>query len=473
MLMHALFPFLKSVRGCCIVVLALAAVLACAARPARAGDTSDIRKKEKALQQLRGEIETYEKRIRESEHKEKVTLERLDDMEHQVALLQTLLRSLQNETTQLRSDIDTTASTIQFFEAQLAYLQQHYARYVTSVYKSGRVHDFETLLSSNSLNQLYIRLEYLKYFTAQRKRDVDQIREKKKLLEGQRSALEEKLTTEREMLVEKQNEGKTLLAKKAERTRVLKDIRKDKTVYQKELVRKTKAAEQLSNLITDLIEKDRLRKEREAQQERERKARLAAEREAKRKRDEAALRARQDELERLKKTNEAAKIRQKEQEIEQEKQQMDRETALEALPGEPESKPFSGLRGHLMWPIAKGTVVAQFGEQIHPVLKTVTQNTGIDIAVANGTPIKTVADGEVALIHWLPSYGNLVIINHNDGYRTVYTHLADINVNPGQALKAGDVIAKSSDSVQGSILHFEIWKDKTKQNPEAWLSRRR
>jgi septal ring factor EnvC (AmiA/AmiB activator) len=454
----------------CVVLLVVCA--AAFAGTAHAGD-SDIRKKEKALQELRSEIETYEKRIRESERKEKVTLERLDDMEHQVSLLQTLLQKLQNETTQLRTDIDTTQNTIQFFEAQLSYLQQHYARYVTSVYKYGRVRDFETLLSSKSLNQLYIRLEYLKFFTQQRKRDVDQIREKKKLVEGQRSALEEKLAVEHDLLVEKQTEDKTLLAKKEERTRVLKDIRKDKTVFQKELVRKTKAAEQLESLITDLIEKDRVRKEREAQQERERKARIAAEREAKRKREETALRERQDELERLKKTNQASKVREKEQEIEQQKKHFEQEQALEALPGEPESKPFSTLKGRLMWPISKGTVVAQFGEQIHPVLKTVTQNTGIDIAVPNGTPIKSVADGEVALIHWLPSYGNLVIINHNEGYRTVYTHLSDITVNPGQALKAGDVIARTGDSVSGSLLHFEIWKDKLKQNPESWLSPRR
>lgn len=387
--------------------------------PARAND-SDIRKKEKALQQLRSEIELYEKRIRESERKEKMTLERLDDMERQVALLQTLQKKLQFETTQLRSDIDTTASTIQFFEAQLSYLQQHYARYVSSVYKNGRVHDFETLLSSKSLNQLYIRLEYLKYFTAQRRRDVDQIREKKKLLEGQRTALEEKLVTERELLEEKQTEGRTLLAKKEARTRVLKDIRKDKTLYQKELARKTKAAMQLESLIADLIEKDRIRRERE------RRSRRAPEGTA----------------------------------------------PLESLPGAPASKPFAALRGQLMWPIAKGKVVAQFGEQVHPVLKTVTQNTGIDIAVSGGTPIRTVADGEVALIHWLPTYGSLVIVNHNGGYRTVYTHLSDIAVSQGQALKAGDVIAKSGDSVQGSLLHFEIWKDKQKQDPEIWLSRR-
>jgi murein hydrolase activator len=461
-LRHSSKPFI------CILLLLLALGVDCV----RSAE-NDIRKKERALAKLRAEIEAYEKRIVDSERKEKVTLERLDDMEHQVSLLQTLLQQLQHETTQIRTGIDTTQSTIAFYEAQLSYLQSHYARYITSVYKYGRVRDFETLLSSKSLNQLYIRLEYLKYFTQQRKHDVDQIREKKKLLEGQRSALEEKLLTERELLDEKKTEGRTLLAKKEARTRVLKEIRRDKSMYQKELTRKTQAAAQLGNLITDLIEKDRIRKVHEAQLERDRKAKLAADRETKRKKEEAALREREQELERLRATNQAEKIKAKEQEIEQGKRVLEKETALESLPSQPDSKPFYALRGSLMWPISKGTVVAPYGEQIHPILKTITQNTGIDIAVPNGTPIKTVADGEVALIHWLPSFGNLIIINHNNGYRTVYTHLSDISVTVGQTLSAGEEIAKSGDSVSGSILHFEIWKDKTKQNPEAWLTRRK
>jgi murein DD-endopeptidase MepM/ murein hydrolase activator NlpD len=72
---------------------------------------------------------------------------------------------------------------------------------------------------------------------------------------------------------------------------------------------------------------------------------------------------------------------------------------------------------------------------------------------------------------WLPSFGNLVIINHYSGYRTVYAHLADIKVVEGQHVKEGDIIAESGESVDGPRLHFEIWKDREKQNPENWLNR--
>ncbi len=77
----------------------------------------------------------------------------------------------------------------------------------------------------------------------------------------------------------------------------------------------------------------------------------------------------------------------------------------------------------------------------------------------------------MAKIFWMPSYGNLLILNHESGYRSVYTHLAEINVAEGDRVKEGDVIAQSGESLEGPRLHFEIWKDREKQNPEHWLSR--
>ncbi len=133
---------------------------------------------------------------------------------------------------------------------------------------------------------------------------------------------------------------------------------------------------------------------------------------------------------------------------------------------------FESKRGKLRWPVAEGSLAARFGPQRHPTLKTITQNTGIDIAVKAGTPVIAVAEGSVARIWWLPWYGNLIIINHPNGYRTIYTHLDDIMVVEGQKVKEGDIVATSGESVDGPRLHFEIWKDHEKQDPELWLARR-
>ncbi len=386
----------------------------------------DIKKKERALEKLRKEIDAYEQRIRESEKKEKVTLDRLDNYEKQSNLVRSLLSELIDEEDQLQASIALTADNITFLGKQLSFLKLHYAKYVTSVYKYGRVYDLETLLSSKSINQLYIRIEYLKRFSDQRKKDLEKIQEKHRLLEIEKADLQVKLQEQQEVIADKQNEENFLQQKKRKRSLALKEIRKDKAVMKKELVRKTEAAQELETLITDLVEKERIRREREAELARER----AAERE------------------RLKLKK------------------------IEEPPAET-GTPFDSRKGKLPWPVLAGTVVAHFGNHVHPVLKTITQNTGIDISIKSGAPVKSVADGEVAMIHWLPSYGNLVILRHPGGYHTVYAHLSDISVREGQKVKDGDVIAKSGDSVSGSVLHFEVWKEKDKQNPELWLSKRR
>jgi murein DD-endopeptidase MepM/ murein hydrolase activator NlpD len=85
--------------------------------------------------------------------------------------------------------------------------------------------------------------------------------------------------------------------------------------------------------------------------------------------------------------------------------------------------------------------------------------------------VNAVAAGEVAMITWLPSYGNLVILNHANGYRTVYAHLGEIEVEKGQVVNEGETLGRSGDSLEGPRLHFEVWKDRDKQNPESWLSK--
>jgi len=133
---------------------------------------------------------------------------------------------------------------------------------------------------------------------------------------------------------------------------------------------------------------------------------------------------------------------------------------------------FEKRRGNLRWPVSRGTIQTPFGNHIHPVLKTVTQNTGIDIATPSGSDVYAVADGEVAVLSFIPGFGNVLILNHNNGFRTVYAHLSDVTVSESQRVTEGTIIAKSGDTVAGAILHFEIWKEREKQNPESWLANR-
>jgi murein DD-endopeptidase MepM/ murein hydrolase activator NlpD len=133
-------------------------------------------------------------------------------------------------------------------------------------------------------------------------------------------------------------------------------------------------------------------------------------------------------------------------------------------------------KGKLPWPVAlerKPVIASKYGKQIHPVLKTVRENTGIDIRVEAGSDVLAVADGEVSILTFIPGFGNTLILNNYDGYRTIYAHLSEITVVESQKVKAGEKIAQSGESVEGRILHFEIWLGKEKQDPELWLAKQR
>jgi septal ring factor EnvC (AmiA/AmiB activator) len=404
------------------------------ALPAPAQRTErEIKQKEKELQKLRSDIQAYEKKIKESDKKEKVTLERLDNLERQSILIRQLIQKLREEELGMTAEIDTAKTTIAGLEGQLQFLKSHYANYVCSVYKHGRVYDLELLFSSQSINQLSIRIQYLKRFSEQRAKDLKGIDENKVILEQKNEQLQVKLQSERQLLIEKTREEENLKQTFSRRQMVLKKIRKNKKTYQRELNRKMGAFQQIEKLIADLIEQEQIRKEREETERRER---------------------------------ELAEAREREQ--------------VKSIPS-PTLKPvelktsfaFAQQRGKLRWPVTHGSVQTRFGNQIHPVLKTVTQNTGIDIATPVGSDVLAVADGEVAVLSFIPGFGNVLILNHYNGYRTVYAHLSDVSVTESQRITEGTIIAKSGDTVAGAILHFEIWKEREKQNPEWWLAKRR
>ena len=134
---------------------------------------------------------------------------------------------------------------------------------------------------------------------------------------------------------------------------------------------------------------------------------------------------------------------------------------------------FIALKGQLPWPV-EGKVVRAYGPYEHPVLKTVTNNLGIDIAAPLGTEVKSVATGRVTAITWQRGRGNLIIINHGEGFYTVYTHLNEIYVNLQEYVGQGQVIGRVGETgtFDRPVLHFQIWEKFNHLDPEAWLKLR-
>jgi septal ring factor EnvC (AmiA/AmiB activator) len=137
----------------------------------------------------------------------------------------------------------------------------------------------------------------------------------------------------------------------------------------------------------------------------------------------------------------------------------------------PYSGDFAKGMGSLDWPV-RGEVVGHFGPETHPRFGTTIQNNGIDIKTDIGTPVRSVAKGRVEYTSDnYASFGPIVILNHGDGYFTLYAHLSEVLVSVGQEITPGQIIGRSGDtgSLKGPILHFEVRKGGTALNPQDWL----
>lgn len=115
----------------------------------------------------------------------------------------------------------------------------------------------------------------------------------------------------------------------------------------------------------------------------------------------------------------------------------------------------------------KGRLVSKLGFRIDPFTKKRAYHAGIDIANRVGTPVCTAQYGKVVYAGYRGNYGKMVIINHPQGYRTVYAHLHKITVKKGQAVKQGERIGSVGNSGRstGPHLHFEVHQNRRILDP--------
>ena len=124
----------------------------------------------------------------------------------------------------------------------------------------------------------------------------------------------------------------------------------------------------------------------------------------------------------------------------------------------------------LGWPSSSHHIIQGFGEHRNAELNTITMNLGIDIGAGQGTSVVAAAEGEVSLVSSLPSYGTIIVLKHSGGLHTVYADLSSASVSTGTHVRAGQQLGKvGGNEDSGPVLHFEVWKGKSKQNPMGWL----
>jgi septal ring factor EnvC (AmiA/AmiB activator) len=130
-------------------------------------------------------------------------------------------------------------------------------------------------------------------------------------------------------------------------------------------------------------------------------------------------------------------------------------------------------RSRLPWPL-EGPVLTRFGMQRHPQFGTMVYRRGIEIQAHEGESVRAVRDGQVAYADWYKGYGKLMILDHGNGFYTLYGNLSRLDLDRGAQAVGGQVIGLAGDtgSLKGSKLYFEIRRNGEAQDPLLWLAKK-
>lgn len=389
--------------------------------------SEDIHKKESELSSIKTEIKSLESELASKSAAQKKSFEAVENLNKQNFLINKVLGELRTEINKKEAEIKIVERKIAQTESEVKILQDNYAKYVKVIYKKGQYNELESLFDASSLQQAIMRTYYLQVFSKQREKDLIKLQRKKSELDESKSKLKKERNEKLLLVGKKDDEKKILIQKLNEKKKVLKSIEKNKHELKKLLTAKKESQKKIELLIVQLIEKE--------------------------------VAGNKDQFAANEKSTGENKIRD-----ENVSYDIDLNTSSFAS--------FAELKGKMIWPLHKGRIIRKFGENKNKSLNTVTLNYGVDIKADKDKNVRSVGEGVVAAIDWLPGYGNVIIVSHKNDYRTVYSHVSEIFISEGDKVKSGSVIALVDEGIDGYVLHFEIWKGRDKQNPESWLAKK-
>jgi septal ring factor EnvC (AmiA/AmiB activator) len=335
-------------------------------------------------------------------------LTRLKNTERQLNRSRKRLTVLQRRRKNLDQQIEGTRVDLERSVLTLEQRRQQLARRLRNLYKFGIARELELLLSPHSFGQLLARWDYLVLVAEQDRLLVDDVRARKEQVEANQQRLVKNLDAVQRTAKRTTAESNRLDGLRRERESSVAAIQTQRKNYEAAAAELDRTARAISRLLQNL--------------------------ESSRKAEVGRARA-------------------------------------EGRAPQPYSGNFGGAEGSLDWPL-QGRLIGRFGPETHPKWGTVTPNNGVDIEASIGTPVRAVARGRVEYTSEdYGTYGQMIILNHGDGYFTLYGHLSEISVSVGQEVEIGTTIARSGDtgSLKGPILHFEVRKGGIPLDPERWL----
>ncbi|MCE2789425.1 MAG: peptidoglycan DD-metalloendopeptidase family protein [Saprospiraceae bacterium] len=385
--------------------------LLCFSVPGWNQSRQDLEKQRTALLK---EIEKTSKALESTRKSRQKNLAQLRVLEQQMTSRRKLLETLESEIQMNEKVLLENEATLSSLEAKYAMLKEQFANMVRTGYiKKMSNSKWIYLLSSASLNQLMIRWRYmsqLEQFTTQK---LSQI----KAMKGEILVRNEAISKTREQnlaaLEESAKNIEKLQQEQKEKDELIKKLGLEEDKLQKKLKKSEKEKANLNAAIEKII--------------------LA-------------------ELAKVSKSSsgEAAA-----------------ESGKKTTAG---SSSFSKLQGVLPKPVANAKITSRFGTHPHPTVPNIqVSNSGVDFTLNSLQDVICVHEGEVVGLIFMPGFKNVVIVRH-ENYSTVYAKLDEVSVKKGQKVSRGKVLGRAGQDEEGKReFHFELWKDKTKLDPQKWF----
>lgn len=399
-------------------------LLLAAAAPSFSQDTREQESRRSALEK---EIAQLEQQIAENISRSSSALNDLTLIRKQVETRKALVAESERQIMMIDDSITLTTANIAGLQARIDTLTSYFGRLVRSAYKNrdARVW-YVYILTSRNFGQATRRYSYLKNLSSTLNDEAAQVKEMRAGLELELTRLDSLKVQATQLRDAQQKELAGLRAEEKRSDDLVSQLKRYRTRYQRQLETKRKQVEDLNREIERII------------------AEYIAEQKAREEEQRRAAAARQGE------------------------QQAAAETPAPVIDYELAAE-FESNKGKLPWP-ADGPVLEKFGRHNHPVYTNIVMpfSNGISIGLAKGSAVRAVFDGEVKNVIAMPGYNMCVLVQHGS-YFTFYCKLGQVSVKAGDKVSTGSIIG-TVDTIDGQTqLHFQIWKEKSPQNPEIWL----
>lgn len=484
---------------------------------------AELQRRQQAAQ---AEIAETRRKIQENERQVSRNLAELGKLQGDIEIAKKQVAATRNQVTTLQNRIGTLEDKIAQGDKEVARMRGEYLKAVKAVRKrKGSNSTLAYIFSSKSFGEARRRMRYLREFSEWRKKQTDEIQNELNVLNRERAALAQSRDMYGKALAKNVTAQKQLETQYGKQDAIVVQLKANGSALKTHLAQKQHEANALKGRVAALIaaeqraaeqrEAERLAAERKAAEQRAAEQRAAEEKAARDR--ELAMTPKPGKAEEAKdpakekpketKAKEQRKRRPKQSKQTQSKQQPKQEKTepqknagnsgreyADARNRRPRSdasvssgsssasasgsKPaagsnFASMRGSLPRPVGGAfNITSRFGPHSLPDLPDVVyDNPGIDAEVARGATAQAVYAGKVSGVYMIPGFSTVVIVNHG-GYYTVYGNLASASVKVGDVVKQGSAVgrvADSEDSPGHGQIHFEVWKNRDKQDPLAWI----